>query len=63
MQRGRYILGCCIQRTLYYVNSQIGCMGAIACHNSGETEEVHKFYQENEKLYHGLLYLHKKGKY
>ena len=24
----------------YYVNRQIGCMGAIVCHNSGETEEV-----------------------
>ena len=41
---------------------QIGCLSG-ACHNSGETKEVHKFYQENEKLYHGLLYLHKKGKY
>ena len=25
--------------SLYYVNRQIGCMGAIACHNSGETED------------------------
>ena len=24
----------------YYVNRQIGCKGAIACRNSGETEEV-----------------------
>ena len=26
--------------SFYYVNRQFGCTGAIACHNSGDTEEV-----------------------
>ena len=30
--------------TSYYVNKQIRCSGAIACHNSGETEEVYGFF-------------------
>ena len=32
----KYLLGA----SYYYVDRQIRCMGAIACHNSGTTEEV-----------------------
>ena len=33
-----------------FVNRQIGCIGAIACHNSGETEEVVELTQNDNFL-------------